>query len=656
MLQTVEVDVTPDKRAFIIKGGAPRGSDDLHRLISSWPGWRRLPATGMLDGYGPCSIYRAPSWPSSVIPLLSSSLQGKWSEQAREHALAVRKQLELAIELLKDKETDLPFDKNDSDAFPTKRRPFLHQIQGVAAIATLNGKALLADDMGIGKTSTALWAWWAAPFMKSQDDVYSKLLILCPKSTKYNWRNELALTIAPPEKMPCYVIDGTPKQRDAIIQAIKADNSDFKAVVVNYDLLNYLTEQQWEWLRQWPDSLICDESHYLKSQKSDRTKLVMEICEVAKPDFRLLVSGTPIRNMVDDLYTQAEIIHPGTWASYADFCNRHLIIVPSNFGNMPKYKKIQVIRGSKNLDQLNAVINTFQVRRMKEDVTDMPPKSYSYPLLELEGPYLQVYREMKEFALIELQALMSKRKPNPECEFCKGSGVVSESIDDPLAECECTLPIASEDQLAFSPVARSAVEAAMRCEQLAQGFLTGIPDLYMQKVAPLLKNHAEKVDGYPGAFAFPGSPKLQWLSNTLEELSGRPVVVFSRFNAPLIWLARKYTDSGLLIGATSAVARAELIERFQAGKITRLFCQVKIAEGFSLTAARDVVFLGRDWSAAMNSQAEDRCHRIGQKGTVNVQIPIVFNTVEKLIDRKLKIKANDAEQALVTIKDLMEEL
>jgi SNF2 family DNA or RNA helicase len=133
-------------------------------------------------------------------------------------------------------------------------------------------------------------------------------------------------------------------------------------------------------------------------------------------------------------------------------------------------------------------------------------------------------------------------------------------------------------------------------------------------------------------------------------------VVFSRFNAPLIWLARRYTESGLLIGATTATQRQDLIESFQAGKINRLFCQVKIAEGFSLTSAKDAVFLGRDWSAAMNSQAEDRLHRIGQTGTVNVQIPLVINSVERLIDKKLKIKANDAERALVTLKDLMEEL
>jgi SNF2 family DNA or RNA helicase len=648
MLQTVEVDVTPDLRAFIVRGGAHRGGDDLHRLVSSWPGWRRLPASGNLPGFGPCSIYKGPAWASSVIPLLNSTIQGKWSDKAREFALSIRKRMQTVQALLANK--DKLFSQNDPDAYPTKRKPFAHQARGAEAIAVLDCKALLGDDMGIGKTSTVLWAWWCGP------DEYKRLLVLCPKSSKYNWREEIRLTLANPEDLPVFVIDGTPKQRDVIIQAIKADQHAWQVVVINYDLMQYLSEPQWEWLRAWPDSMICDESHYLKSIKTERTKLVMEICQYANPEFRVLMSGTPIRNMVDDLFAQSEIIHPGTWASYADFCNRHMVMVPMNFANMPKYKKVQIPRGSKNLDQLNAVMNTFQIRRMKEEVTDMPPKSYSQPLLELDGPYLQVYKEMKEFALIELRALMAKAKPNPDCEECKGSGLVSQSIDEPLAECGCTAPAMGPDALAFSPMARSAVEAAMRCEQLAQGFLTGIPDLYYQKVAPLLTNHAEKVDGYPGAFAFPGSPKLQWLQNTLEELQGKQLVVFSRFNAPLIWLAKRYTESGLLIGATSALQRSDLIESFQSGKIGRLFCQVKIAEGFSLTAARDVVFLGRDWSAAMNSQAEDRCHRIGQKGTVNIQIPLVINSVERLIDRKLKIKASDAEQALVTIRDLMEEL
>jgi SNF2 family DNA or RNA helicase len=71
-----------------------------------------------------------------------------------------------------------------------------------------------------------------------------------------------------------------------------------------------------------------------------------------------------------------------------------------------------------------------------------------------------------------------------------------------------------------------------------------------------------------------------------------------------------------------------------------------------------VLFYGRDWSPAINAQAEDRCHRIGQKGTVNIQTPIVRGTVEVAIDRKLRAKDADAQQALrsMTVHELMEAL
>ena len=61
-----------------------------------------------------------------------------------------------------------------------------------------------------------------------------------------------------------------------------------------------------------------------------------------------------------------------------------------------------------------------------------------------------------------------------------------------------------------------------------------------------------------------------------------------------------------------------------------------------------------DWSPAINSQAADRLHRIGQKGTVNVQVPIVNGTFEKFLHKKLQAKEADAEMALrhITIEEL----
>jgi SNF2 family DNA or RNA helicase len=102
----------------------------------------------------------------------------------------------------------------------------------------------------------------------------------------------------------------------------------------------------------------------------------------------------------------------------------------------------------------------------------------------------------------------------------------------------------------------------------------------------------------------------------------------------------------------------QVINDFQDGKLKVLLVQVRMAQGFNLTASHDVIFWGRDWSPFVNRQAEARCHRIGTKGTVQIQIPIVRGTIETMIHRKLMAKEADAEQALrfVSIKELKESL
>jgi SNF2 family DNA or RNA helicase len=130
----------------------------------------------------------------------------------------------------------------------------------------------------------------------------------------------------------------------------------------------------------------------------------------------------------------------------------------------------------------------------------------------------------------------------------------------------------------------------------------------------------------------------------------------------MFWLQRHYVDEGrkvgFLHGAMSPKNKHQVVVDFQDSKFDLFLCQVKMAEGFNLHNSQDCIFLGRDWSPAVNHQAEDRLHRIGQKGTVNIQIPYVRGTIETLIHRKLMAKDADANQALVvvTVKELREAL
>jgi hypothetical protein len=242
---------------------------------------------------------------------------------------------------------------------------------------------------------------------------------------------------------------------------------------------------------------------------------------------------------------------------------------------------------------------------------------------------------MKEFARIELAALLQQQR---------------DTNAPPLS--------------IFNPRAKSAVEAAMRCEQIAQGFIGGIPDPVMAKLDVDLLKSAEKIEGRPNELIFPTSPKLAWLLEAVQTVlrqGGAPAVI-SRFNAPMFWLQRKLQSmgikAGVLHGSLSASEKDDVPRMFQEGRLDVFIAQVKMCEGFNATRCQDALFLGRDWSPQKNEQAEDRFYRMTSRGTVNVQVPIVHRTIEVLIDRRLRAKGADAEQALrtVTVAELMEAL
>jgi SNF2 family DNA or RNA helicase len=558
------------------------------------------------------SIYTAPAWASAALPLADTTMKVVWEDGARELVRGLLDRLLLVKGVLEAKPKPI--------VTFTERKPLPHQGQAIHALKAMDYRALLADDMGLGKSSTALWALHAE---------HKRILILTPASVKFNWAKEVARTLGP---LPVYVIDGTPIKRANILADLEHayEGHGLVFAIINYDLLIRLSEPQRRFLSRFVEGngLICDESHYLKSRDAQRTKWVFENLAPAKGGAasRLLLTGTPVRNMVDDLWSQIQVIRPGTWTSYWDFAKRHLVVSKTDFGGKLK-RPTDVIRGGKELKSLNALINTLQIRRLKEILPGLPPKTYTYPELELEGDMKRVYKAMKNLAILALDEL-------------------------------------EDDTMIFAPQARSAILAALRCEQIAQGFCGGVPEALVEQLGSILTKKAKAIPGRPREIIFPDSPKQVWIRENLHTLwgTGKRPVIFSRFNAPLFWLRHHHESEGhkvgLLHGAMSSKAKHQVVEDFQDSKFDLFLCQIKMAEGFDLFNSQDAIFLGRDWSPAVNHQAEDRLHRIGQKGTVNIQIPYVRGTIETLIHRKLMAKDADANQALVvvTVKELREAL
>ena len=606
--------------------------------INEWPGWKRH-----LSG-----TYMAPAWPSAILAMSKTAHTLRWDEAAAKARDEIVWRMGLARGCL------IPNAKHPDEIAktdPTERRPRPHQRQAVAAMRYMGWRVLLADDMGLGKTSAALWA--------AHDAGVKRILVICPVSVKFNWRDEILETLG--ESWVSFVVDGSSKSRaDVFAQAGRFVSGGSVALIINYDLLRHLSEAQLAQLQTFAADgmLLLDESHYLKDRNTERTKIATTIA--ARAPCVIAMTGTPIRNLADDLFSQVEIVRPGTWTSYRDFAKRHIVTQAVKFGK----REIQKIVGVRNLDALNAVMNTLQIKRSKSEVLDLPPKIYTYPELQLEGDLRKIYNAMKDFAKIELGKLVQpQRKPSDVMgdlgisAFQHGSQrITGDQVDAAMG--------AMPEVNIFDPRARSAVEQAMRCEQIANGFIGGIPEPVMRQLGEKIFGLAEKIEGRPHELMFPTHPKVVWLLETIGSIikQGGAPLIGSRFNAPLLWLRKRLMADGLKVGLIygdmSAEVRHETIIAFQNHHIDVLLSQVKIGEGWNAHRSQDVIHWSRDWSPAINSQFEDRAHRMGQRGTVNVQVPIVRKTIEAMIDRRLRTKGADAEQALrtVTIAELMEAL
>jgi SNF2 family DNA or RNA helicase len=139
------------------------------------------------------------------------------------------------------------------------------------------------------------------------------------------------------------------------------------------------------------------------------------------------------------------------------------------------------------------------------------------------------------------------------------------------------------------------------------------------------------------------SSKLDALMEDIDALGDEQIVVFTQFKQMTNLLEKRLTAAGipygLLTGDVPQGVREQNVKDFQAGK-TKVFVSTIAAGGvgITLTAASTVAFLDRAWSPALNLQAEDRCHRIGQLEAVQVIDYMSRDTVDLGRHQKLEMK------------------
>src|SRR5690606_38561295 len=122
--------------------------------------------------------------------------------------------------------------------------------------------------------------------------------------------------------------------------------------------------------------------------------------------------------------------------------------------------------------------------------------------------------------------------------------------------------------------------------------------------------------------------------------SGEPLVVFARHKEVQDAVVARFPDAAHLLGRDTTPAREAAVRRFQApGGPQLIVCSTPVAaQGITLTRASNVAFLELEWTPAMHDQAEDRCHRIGQRDAVTAWYLLAAGTIDETMARLIQRK------------------
>lgn len=259
------------------------------------------------------------------------------------------------------------------------RPPMEHQKVAVEKLLA-NDRFILADDMGVGKTTSATLA-----LIESNIE---KVLIICPASLKINWFRELQNYT---DKKIC-IVEGKNWDEDADIHIMNYD------IVKNYHFLEYEDDEK---NKIKPDSLLekqnyglvlIDEAHYLSNANAKRTMLMNDFLD--KIPVVWLLTGTPMTSRPINYFNLLSIIKSplaSNWQYYVRrFCNGYQFKVGK--------RKIWNTSGASNLDELRESTKHVVLRRLKNDVLDLPDKIISPRFIELQSTDYE--EELEEFIKI----------------------------------------------------------------------------------------------------------------------------------------------------------------------------------------------------------------------------------------------------------------
>jgi SNF2 family DNA or RNA helicase len=527
---------------------------------------------------GDYSIYLSFPYDDAIVSLVRSQSERYWDKDNKTWEVPAKRLHDLLPHLTKH-EVNITGDfsalnevkkvANVPEEFQFKTKPYDHQIDGLNFGLT-HDKWLLGDEQGLGKTKQVIDIAVAKKLTGA-----NRCLIICGvNGLKWNWQNEIRThsnesgwILGQRIRKSGKIYVGSTK--DKLDDLRNLNNIKDYFLITNVESLRDadIAATISEYCKSGIISMVAiDEIHKCKNPSSQQGKGILK----AQPQVRIAMSGTPLMNTPLDLFIILRWLGYEKHAFYA-FKNHYCI--------MGGYGGYDVV-GYKNMPELQERVDSIMLRRLKDDVLDLPDKVYIDEYVDMTAKQEQIYKEVS--AAIKANIDKIKMANNPLAELIRMrqatgyTGILSSVVDES----------AKIDRL------EEIVE-----ESVANNRKVVIFSNWTQMTTPIC---SRLFRNYEGAVITGETDEAVRQAN-VERFQNNP-------------------DCKFIVGTIGAMGT-----------------------GLTLTAGTVVVFLDEPWTMANKQQAIDRCHRIGTKSNITIYTLMCKNTIDERIHEIVEKKGMIAD-------------
>uniref|UniRef100_A0A8H7Y3D4 DNA helicase n=1 Tax=Psilocybe cubensis TaxID=181762 RepID=A0A8H7Y3D4_PSICU len=516
-----------------------------------------------------------------------------------------------------------------------------YQLLGVNWLHLLyrsNLSCILADEMGLGKTIQVI-SFLA--YLKEQGKKGPHLIVV-PSSTLENWCREFA-KFAPSVAIQTYYADKNdrPALRETLIntQRCRSKTSEgWEVLITTYNLAQG-DDRDRKFFRkiEW-DCCVYDEGHVLKNFQSQRYQSLMKFGS----NWRLLLTGTPLQNNLQELVSLLNFILPDQFAGSIDSL-RAIFKVKGD-------SKVTLL-SQERISRAKKMMTPFVLRRRKDQVLkDLPKKTERIEWCEMTELQRSIYRDALQRS--RKTVVEAQLDESSESSSSKKSRVGHRPKDKLYAENSSNVlmdlrkaashPMLFRTRFTDDTLSRIAKQLLKEPDFKKRGALYDLvkedmsvmTDSELQVFCATYKSTQKYLQDQS---CYIDAGKVQVLLKLLQTYrhDGRKVLIFSQFTQILdilqAVLRNHHVKFLVLTGSTPVDVRQTLVDEFTEDDSIPVFLLSTKAGGMgiNLTAASVVIMFDQDFNPHNDRQAQDRAYRIGQKRDVEVVKLISKGTIEE---------------------------